>query len=60
MIDFVVDLIVSVPEFTYSLDISCKLSPKETICMKYQNLLSGKIRKISICHLMNLPEIGIR
>ena len=23
-------------------DISCKLSPVETICMKYQNLLSGK------------------
>ena len=28
-------------------DISCKLSPKETICMKCQNLFSGKkIRKI--------------
>ena len=26
-------------------DISCKLSPVETICMKYQNLLSGKSKK---------------
>ena len=24
-------------------DISCKLSPQETICMKYQSLFSGKI-----------------
>ena len=30
-------------------DISCKLSPKETICMKCQSLFSGKIRKIFIC-----------
>ena len=27
-------------------DILCKLSPMETICMKYQILFSGKIRKI--------------
>ena len=28
-------------------DISCKLSPKETICMKYQVLFcGGKIKKI--------------
>ena len=27
-------------------DISCKLSPVETICMKHQLLFSGKIRKI--------------
>ena len=27
-------------------DISCKLSPKETICMKCQNLFSGKQRHI--------------
>ena len=26
-------------------DISCKLSPQETICKKYQNLLSGKNKK---------------
>ena len=26
-------------------DISCKLSLKETICMKYQSLLSGKNKK---------------
>ena len=28
-------------------DISCKLSPLETICMKCQNLFSGKKEKIS-------------
>ena len=34
-------------------DISCTLSPKETICKKHQNLFSGKIRKnISKCRLM--------
>ena len=27
-------------------DISCKLSPMETICMTYQNQFLGKIRKI--------------
>ena len=26
-------------------DISCKLSPLETICIKYQNLFSGKNKK---------------
>ena len=29
-----------------SFDISCKLSSLETICMKYQNLFSGKNKKI--------------
>ena len=37
-------------------DISCKLSPKKTYCMKWQSLFSGKIRKISIFHLLNLHE----
>ena len=33
-----------------------KLSPMEKICMKYQLLFSGKIRKISlICRLRNFP-----
>ena len=27
------------------LDISCRLSPQETICMKYQSLFSGKNKK---------------
>ena len=27
-------------------DISCKLSPVETVCMKFQNLFSGKYKKI--------------
>ena len=26
-------------------DISCKLSPKETVCMKYQKPFSGKNKK---------------
>ena len=49
-------------------DISCKLSPVETICMKCQILYScmqcqilfsgKKVRKISsICHLPNLPSV---
>ena len=29
-------------------DISCKLSPEETICMECQNLLSGKNKKTVI------------
>ena len=29
-------------------DISCKLSPKETICLKCQSLFSGKYNKIII------------
>ena len=38
-------------------DISCKLSPLETICMKCQILFWGKIRKISpICRLLNMPR----
>ena len=36
-------------------DISCKLSPLETICMKYQNLFSGKNKKnISNCRLLKI------
>ena len=36
-------------------DISCKLSPLETICRKYQNLFSGKNKKnISKCRLLKL------
>ena len=40
-------------------DISCKLSPVETICMKCQNLFSGKNKKnISICFLLKiLPRV---
>ena len=40
-------------------DILCKLSPLETICMKCQNLFSGKMKKnISICHLLKiLPRV---
>ena len=39
-------------------DISCKSSPKETICMKCQSLFSGKDKKnIIICHLLNLPRV---
>ena len=35
-------------------DISCKLSPVETICMKCQILFSGKNKKIlSVCCLLN-------
>ena len=38
------------------LDISCKLSPLETICMKCQNLFSGE--NISICCLLKiLPRV---
>ena len=36
-------------------DISCKLSPMETIYMKCQNLFSGKNKKnITICHLLKI------
>ena len=40
-------------------DISCKLSSKETICMKYQSLFSGKNKKnISKCLLLKfLPSM---
>ena len=40
-------------------DISCILSPNETIFMKYQNLFSGSIKKnISKCRLLKfLPSI---
>ena len=35
------------------LDISCRLSPQETICMKYQSLVSGKDKNhISKCRLL--------
>ena len=37
------------------LDISCKLSPLETRCMKCQNLYSGKSNKnVSVCGLLNI------
>ena len=36
-------------------DISCKLSIKETVCMKCQLLFSGKNKKnISTCHLLKI------
>ena len=36
-------------------DISCKLSPMKTICMKCQNLFSGKNKiNISICCLLKI------
>ena len=42
-------------------DISCKLSPVETICMNGQNLFSGekkkKKKKISKCLLKFLPRV---
>ena len=43
------------------IDISCKLCPKETICMKCQSLLSGKKKKnISKHHLLkSLPKMII-
>ena len=38
-------------------DISCKLSPKKTICLKFQSLSSWKNKKISpIYDLLNLPR----
>ena len=38
-------------------DISCKLSPNKTICIKYQSLFLAKIRKmLSICRLLNYPK----
>ena len=37
------DIFLFSPENRF--DISCKLSPKETICMKCQNLFSGKNKK---------------
>ena len=38
-----------------SFGISCKLSPLETVCMKYQNLFSGKNKKnMSICCLLKI------
>ena len=39
-------------------DLSCKLSPKETICMKDQNLFSKKIKKhISKCRPLISPSM---
>ena len=36
-----------------SFDISCKLSPNETICVKCQSLFSGQdMKNISKCHLL--------
>ena len=42
-------------------DISCKLTPLETICMKCLMLFPGKKRKIStVCHLLMISsESGI-
>ena len=45
-------------------DISCKLSSKETVCMKYQNIFSRKSKKnISNCHLLifspSMPSIKL-
>ena len=38
-------------------EISCKLSPMETICMKCQILFSGENKKkISICRLLKMPR----
>ena len=36
--------------------ISCKLSPEETVCMKCQNLFSGKNKNknISVCRLLKI------
>ena len=34
--------------------VSCKLSPLEKICMKCQILFLGKIRRVSVCHLLNV------
>ena len=40
-------------------DIPCKLSPLETLCIKYQILFSRENKKkISICHVLNiLPRV---
>ena len=40
-----VGLVMSVPEFSYLLGISCKLSPKEITCMKCHILFYAKKRK---------------
>ena len=40
-------------------DISCKLSPIETVCMKCQILLAGKIRKVS-SNILSAAEIAQR
>ena len=42
-----------------SFDVSCKLSPLETICMKCQNLFSRKNKKKNhqlMCHLLTLAQ----
>ena len=45
-------------------DISCKLSPKETICMKCQILFYGKIENIRLCRplkfLSNMLSLNTR
>ena len=46
-------------------DISCKLSPQETICIKCQMLFSGKnYKNISKCHLLkflpSMPSVKMR
>ena len=41
-------------------DISCKLSPMETICIKYQNLFSGKNKKnITNLYSAELAKRGV-
>ena len=41
-------------------DISCKLSPMETICMKCQIQFSGKNKKnISKCHLLKFLQLSV-
>ena len=47
------DIFLTSPETGFY--ISCKLSPLETICTKYQILFSGKTKKIiSICRLLQI------
>ena len=42
-------------------DILCRLSAMETICMKCQIQISGKLRNIlSICHLLNILREWLR
>ena len=41
---------------TREFDISCIMSPVRQLASN-ANLFSGKIRKISVCHLLNLPRV---
>ena len=52
------DTLISFSYFTHKVDfdISCKLSPRETICLKCQSLFSGRYKNnISKCLLNFLP-----